>query len=387
MVDETIDLTASCLCNSHVYSTNLPKSSLPLKAHICHCSSCRHVTGSLCTSIVWPSPFVESINDISSLKRYRYSPDFDFLFCPTCSTPIFGVFDDGTQTTGVLTGCLNNFAAEGVEAVRWDDMGFVGDTKDGGASPWLRNVNATGPALKCFSGRTYKQDAIELPEDWPKQDQASERAADRQDSVPIHCKCQGVDLYLHRGDYKTMDAKDLPWNVDAQTRKIKANLCGCNSCRLQSGNDVFNWTFVELKNISYSTSSSGDISFPTHMDDLAALVDTQDERIGSLRYYNSSPGIERYFCGTCSATVFFASNGRPSIVDVAVGVLDASDGARAEGLLAWSLEKEVEFKGDAKGGWREGLLERVERAARDYAEKRGWSTYHDSYIVYDVAWQ
>ena len=45
----------------------------------------------------------------------------------------------------------------------------------------------------------------------------------------------------------------------------------------------------------------------------------------------------RYFCGTCGAIVFFCKADRPELLDVAVGVLDAEEGSRAESLLGWNV--------------------------------------------------
>jgi hypothetical protein len=114
-----------------------------------------------------------------------------------------------------------------------------------------------------------------------------------------------------------------------------------------------------------------DVPFPKSSHELKAFVDRKEPAIGSLAYYASSTGVLRFFCSTCSATFFFAEDKRPDLLDVSVGLLDAPDGARAEGFLSWSLGK-IDFKDDAHGGWRAGLFDRVEeecekwRVARSY---------------------
>lgn len=40
-------ITAQCYCKSIHYTLTLPASSLPLPAHICHCSTCRYTHGTI----------------------------------------------------------------------------------------------------------------------------------------------------------------------------------------------------------------------------------------------------------------------------------------------------------------------------------------------------
>ena len=54
---------------------------------------------------------------------------------------------------------------------------------------------------------------------------------------------------------------------------------------------------------------------------------------GTLKAYRSSRGVTRYFCNTCGATIFWTGESRPQLIDVAVGILDAEEGARAESWL------------------------------------------------------
>jgi hypothetical protein len=167
-----------------------------------------------------------------------------------------------------------------------------------------------------------------------------------------------------------MNQEALPWNVDPTTHKLLADFCGCDSCRLQSGLDVFTWAFAEMKQVSFSKDPS--TPFPNHMADLNELIDAHDPAIGTLRYYKSSPEVSRYFCGNCSACIFYANGKRPTFVDIAVGVLEAPDGARAEGMLSWAYGVDVSFREDGDGGWREGLFSRVEKDAEEYRVARGY---------------
>ncbi|USP74715.1 uncharacterized protein yc1106_01989 [Curvularia clavata] len=365
MSDNTVALTITCLCKANKHSVTLPKSSLPLQAHVCHCGSCRHISGSLYTSLaLWPAP--RSTLDLSGYKTFSFSEHFEALFCPTCSATVWGAAKDETRPLFVQTGSLENIACD-VEVVRWNAQGYVGDTLDGGASHWLKNMNASGPPLKCFKTRRVGDNAEELPDDW--QYNVPRDSEEKQDAVPIRCKCQGVHFVLHRNDYEGVKNEDLTWNVHPTTRKIKAEICGCDSCRLQGGTDVCYWTYTDMENISFPNDKDK-ASFPTDMDGLRALIDEHDPRIGSLGYYESSPNVRRYFCGTCSATIFYANKKRPRLIDIAVGVLEAKDGARAESMLWWPLKEGIESQEDGNGGWREGLFDRIAKAATEYGRTR-----------------
>jgi len=67
---------------------------------------------------------------------------------------------------------------------------------------------------------------------------------------------------------------------------------------------------------------------------------------GTLQAYKSSPGITRYHCGTCGSSAFFHSAARTGLLDVALGLLDAPEGARAETWLEWRTER-LSFREDA----------------------------------------
>ncbi len=273
---------------------------------------------------------------------------------------------------GVVTGALGNVDVGDRQLIKFSATGFVGDTKDGGASPWMVALNGDGVDLKRYKyfvpGRG--QEAEELPADWPTASTLPELKTKEEDSVPIRCKCGGVDLVLHRGDYKHMSEEELPSNVEPVSRKLKAGFCGCDSCRLQSGSDVFYWTYTETKNLSFGKDSSK--AFPKDLFALNDLIDAKDPAVGTLKYYNSSPDVYRHFCDTCSATVLYTCGKRPQIFDVAVGLLESSDGARVENMLYWPFGKTFSFQEDGNGGWRESLFERLRSKAEEWRIARGY---------------
>ncbi|KAF2181334.1 hypothetical protein K469DRAFT_671473 [Zopfia rhizophila CBS 207.26] len=340
---DTVTITAHCLCKAHNFTTSVPKSKLPLPAYACHCNSCRHVTGALyLIDSEWPEP--RKNVDTSGLRKYAFSSRIKVLFCGTCSTPLFIEDTAEPHHLGAFTGALKNNQGDLVKLVHHI---FVGDTLDGDAQEY----NWDWPPASSLKGLSGKAEY---------------------DSVQVRCKCGGVDLVMHRGNYEGKEREELPWFIDPTTHRPIASFDACDSCRLQSGIDIFHWTFAELKNLSYSSNLAAEGKvFPKNTTDLRAAVDAQDPLMGTLTYYASSPDVQRYFCKNCSACVFYAVDSRPDIVDVALGLLDAPDGARAEGFVLWLFGKLVWVE-DTKGGWREDLMKRIEKESEHWRIERGY---------------
>jgi hypothetical protein len=302
--------------------------------------------------------------DVSKLKVFHHFPSIDLLFCPTCSTPMFFADrKDKDRLLGVFSGVLANLD---VDLIEFDNHIFVDDTKDGGASVWLRH-NANGSEIKRFKLDDHRNDPEELPIDWQPEGRLSGYEKKTDAAVPIRCKCKGIDFILQPGDYTRVDPAKLPFHIDPVTHKSLAGFCGCDSCRLQCGVDVMHWTYAEMKHLSFSKGSN---SFPTNASALKKLVDAQDPALGTLAYYSSREDVERYFCSNCSACVFYTNALRPEIIDLAIGLLEAEDGARAESLLSWTYGARIGHHEDAEGGWRGKLFESIEKDAEEYRIQR-----------------
>ncbi|GKT56652.1 DUF636 domain-containing protein [Colletotrichum tofieldiae] len=361
----SITIKAQCLCKAHTFSASLAKSALPIKAACCHCTSCRRLTGSLySTCAQWPNPS----EDLSSLKKYSFSKDIETFFCETCSAKLFCRVSTLGPGAFVVTGALEN--APGL--VEYNSHMFVGDTIDGGASVWLPRYENGKPVKRWKEARGSK----ELPLDWPtpKAIPASRHRAKASPAVtPFHCHCKGVRLSLRSAaDLKADPAKDSTSScINPESLKFKASSDSCNSCRLTFGSDVSAWTYSPLTHIDFASgdrSTSRASGFPQTLAALKqAVISTErkDPRIGTLAVYNSSPDVERYFCSTCSACVFYAVHDREGMVDIAIGLLDHPDGARAEGLLSWSYG-EVGWEIDVTGGWREELVASVKTLSKEW---------------------
>ena len=350
-----------CLCKAHTFTCEIARSKLPLESNICHCDSCRHSSGALhVAKTTWPQP--REAVDITGLSKYQFSTDVTYRFCGKCSTPLFYESQRHQSKLGVFTGSLKNID---VDLIKFVKQIFVGDTIDGGASVWFKKPNTDGKEIS-----RYRESTGEMSWDWPQASGSTgPKIKQEQESIPIWCHCKGIQLTLHRGNYASQKREELPSFIDPRTNKLAAVFDVCDSCRLQFGHDIIHWTFVELANITQTDGGA----FPNTIAELKAAVDAGDPAVGTIACYESSPPhIHRYFCKGCSACIFYTWDHRPHMVDLPVGLLGAPDGARAEGFLSWRFGETPSWADDTKGGWREGLVQRVVanaeefRIARDY---------------------
>ncbi|KAK3308308.1 uncharacterized protein B0T15DRAFT_104978 [Chaetomium strumarium] len=422
--DTAVTLQAQCLCKTQTFTTTVPRTSLPLKGSSCHCDSCRHVTGALRSAdATWPGPAADIVaaaanNDSANggtLKRYPFSPRTNVLFCDKCGSKLFweevgppqayqaqSQSGEGEEANYcVFTGALGAADSDGkdvgagVRVVRCVDHMFVGDTRDGGAVCWLRRLNGDNgeededdaePVKVWLGGRGRSEEVPaggEQPwpavKDLPAYGEGLKAAGEKEGNVPIRCKCGGVDLVLRAGEaqrewearHKSGEA--LPFFVDPVTHKFLAGLDCCDSCRIWAGSEMMSWTFTLLKHISSAAAAAAEAGgFPSNTTELRAAVDARDPRLGTLKYYASSPDVQRYFCGRCSAAVFYAVDDRPDIVDIAMGLLASPDGARAESVTSWGWGGQFSWEKDMVGTWRERMLHAVRKESEQFRIDRGY---------------
>jgi len=424
--DKTIDIAVHCLCKAHAFTApSIPVSSLPLKATSCHCNSCRYTTGALYSAdIEWPGNPAE-VHD-SDLKRFIFTDRVTVMFCGTCGSPMF--FEEAAapgrghkgKAYSVFTGALPNVKVPGSKPlIAFEHHMFLCDTKDGGASPWLKDLDYDtqgdcARATRRWLGNKLGSEEIPGGQDWPAlsdlsaaldvqpQDSVSDRQEEEQTSItiPVKCKCGGVHFDLlasmARREFAQMSRDKLPRFVDPDNNKSLASFDACDSCRVSSGLDIFHWTFYWLKHIAFpraggSDNDSARQTLPASTKELQkavlAAAGQRDQRLGTLKMYASSPDVQRYFCGQCSAVVFYACDDLSDQVDVALGLLRAPSagatstenggsepghgGARAEHLVSWKLGGTMAWQQDVKGGWREPMMQHVSNQAAAWRDRRG----------------
>ncbi|KAK2782400.1 hypothetical protein FQN52_000940 [Onygenales sp. PD_12] len=216
----------------------------------------------------------------------------------------------------------------------------------------------------CFTGSIYPRCTDEGPDYLPNnppplfnQEELAQTSSDT--SLLASCHCTAVQFSISPPDHTSRTASspwpdllvpfhsapsdnpdDVKWWLRENDTKYLAGLCACISCRLASGFPIQSWAFIPRSNIftkGVADDASGGVQVakPLVYDDM-----------GSLKRYQSSPGVYREFCGGCGATVFWHCDWRPGVVDVSVGLLRAESGVRADKWLDWVLDR-VSFEEEA----------------------------------------
>ncbi|KAJ9602326.1 hypothetical protein H2200_013181 [Cladophialophora chaetospira] len=284
----TTTLRVQCHCKSTAFTFPVPSTSFPLSSGLCSCSSCRFATGQLAASFaVFPLDPNHLKLDVSGLSSYASSDHRTRYFCPTCGANVL----DFDRLDGMWRACTG--ALDRTQGLLERNLIFIDDTRDGGLTVWMDGV-----------GKKFADSGDHEPmEGGPARPQATEPAALHPDAR-LHgfCHCNGVQFDI------------LP---PSDGERYEGGLCACTSCRTTAGFEITAWTSVPLSQIQTPGQQSLDLS------------------AGTLKQYTSSPGTSRYFCGRCGATVFCAHDNQ-SWIDVAVGLLRAKEGSRAERWIKWS---------------------------------------------------
>ncbi|OQO10679.1 hypothetical protein B0A48_03979 [Cryoendolithus antarcticus] len=361
----TKTLKARCLCGAASYEVPVPSASLPLKSWWCSCTFCRRMTGTLSLNVVYlPGSFSPSEALLNKLTEFQFTKRVFQLFCSTC----------GSQ---ILARCLDDAEAKEPK-VTWDAMSgtleqsdgfvhlqgheFINDTLDGGISDFVTAVD--GRQLDRWATRPEKSEQLALS--W--KDPKLAELKPNKDKVHAQCKCGGVEFWIaHPSSRSTHAASQWPdllrpnapdnpnnecWWLQDNNTKFLAGTCSCDSCRLASGQEIVQWAFVPTVDITLD--EAGTVKF--------------ERQFGTLKQYKSSEGIYRSFCGVCGASAFYWADDRPFLMDVAIGLLDAPEGARAEGLLEWRTTR-LSYREDALGRAK-GIVEGIESGLEAYGERR-----------------
>ncbi|KAI9042251.1 GFA family protein [Aspergillus affinis] len=322
----------SCLCKGVTQEVVLGPLSGRSILDLCHCTTCRAVSGQLCSSYY---PLQSRPPNLESLGEYQESPCISRYFCKTCGAHVFAR-QKQTEQYFVAAGLWEENPPPFQLIRHWQAK----DTRDRGLSAFFPvDPGATSPGCylyadtHCQQGREDERKIEEWTED------------DRR--LPAGCHCGGIEFYVTSSDPGSNDASspwpdllvpyhsgspenpaDVKWWLRDEGKKYLAGTCACRSCRLASGFPIQTWAFIPKSNLQNADGTA--LSFG----------------LGTMRQYESSPGIYREFCGRCGATVFWHCEERPLLIDVSVGLLRAKSGARAEDWVEWHLGR-VSFSGMA----------------------------------------
>jgi hypothetical protein len=379
MASETKTIKATCLCGDAAHEITLPSDAFPIPTYFCSCNSCRHMTGTLFLSSAFLPPSYRPSSDLlNRLTSFKFSNRITQYFCKRCGSTMLShcipkptsIYRSGSWD--VMTGTLEAF--DGVLDLKGHE--YIHDTLDGGISDFLHTLHDR--PLDRWS-HDINGETSQLPPYW--RSPGIPQNLDTSARLPAHCKCNAIRFYIARPSPQFSHASrawpDLliphhtqppnrpaaathePWYLRAGKTKFLAGLCSCTSCRLASGTEITAWAFIPATALSLDT--HGQIPLPS--------VISNGSFNSSLQTYASSENVTRSFCSVCGAIVFFSESERSetTLLDVAVGLLDAPEGARAERWLEWWTER-LSFREDAVG--RAGsLVEGIEKGMREFGER------------------
>ena len=339
----TIAVAAECHCSNFRATFTLPTSSFPLKASICHCTTCRKTAGHILpTWAVIPST---QRPDVSALTAYTSSNSLTRFFCPKCGARIA---DFEANEWDIATGLLDKIGDGLLNRVQI----WLEDTKDTGGAIWLKL-----PYSEChMRGRTSERLAFEDVKEMA-ESRRKETKAISLDSTSAHCQHQNMkgdwlNASCHCGAVAFQIARPDTSTNESASNKYSAGLDACTSCRKVSGCEITSWAIVPrdristcIRDVSKNSDSKGNNQHPLDLLDMSALT-----------YYKSSPAVTRGFCSTCGANVFYyrhrGNMGKEDTIDIAAGLLESRVGVRAEDWLAW------DHYGDDVVGYSEDALDK-----------------------------
>jgi len=399
MASDTKTIAATCLCGDAAHNITLPSNAFPIPTYFCSCNSCRHMTGTLFLSTAFlPPTYKPSSSLLDKLNSFKFSDRITQYFCKRCGSMMLCYCipkPSSTHRTGswdVMTGTLETFDSildlKGYE--------YIHDTRDGGFADFMPTLNNRPLERWSFDINTSPQ----LPLHW-RDPSIPKESLNANTRLPAHCKCKSITFHIARPSLQSTHATrawpDLlvpyhssqnqnpdnnndespahePWHLRASNTKFLAGLCSCTSCRLASGQELTAWAFIPLIDISLDAEGNTSLEL-SHVTSSATNDGKSTSTFSSLQTYNSSDNVTRSFCSICGAIVFFALSPEDSedqtaattLLDVAVGLLDTPEGARAENWLEWWTER-LSFREDAVGR-AESIVEGVERGLREFGRK------------------
>lgn len=329
----TKTVTAGCFCKSVCFTITVLVSALPLSTHLCSCSICRYVHGTLaCFHAPLPTGIAPRFStDTSSLTRYRHADAAsDRLFCSTCGCHIGDEDIVPNHASGALEWRIvtSIFEAE----THRDESIFKITTHVYPEPEPIIGLHTWLPRIGDRKLSTWKPapDDPNFPIPRPMTPE-KEVGIDGHERLRGECHCGGVSFTFPRPNHPSMKGSDVvkSYTSPVDDTKWVASLDVCDDCRLATGAQVIPWTFVPLA-----------ILEPPVQEDL---------KFGTLKTYKTSEPVLRAFCGRCGATVFFLNDkkrveGRLWTVDIAVGILRAPEGPAAENWLTWRTGRMSYYK-------------------------------------------
>lgn len=314
MTDSTVKrLEAKCHCGSVHLTLDVPEAKLPLPVHLCHCSLCRYMSGSLAVFHTrleksWPLKFVAPSSPDNMTSYTAPGAVSSWTFCSTCGCHISS---KGLQNGSVVI-ASSIFADHGPANFSFTRHIYNKSTKDGGLSDLLSHVD--GHEIGEWNPPPNDKRSALVEAD-------PETGADGEDRLRAQCQCGGVSFTFKRPTQWVYDDEFMSkFTSPVDKTKWPASMDVCDDCRLTTGSHLIAWTFLPL---SFCEPAIG-----------------PDLKIGTSKTYSTSPGVLRSFCGDCGATVFYSCDERNldekrQVADLAIGLVRAPEGVMAENWFTW----------------------------------------------------
>lgn len=307
---------ASCLCGAAKHEITLPEAAFPIQAAFCHCTSCRRMSGSLCVTsipLLSEDDYRPAKELLEKLTLFEFSKgQINHYFCPSCGTHMLAHVLPRERNKFVGRWFAMCGTLEDAGDVYWPRHEYIADTVDGGIADILHLMN--GRQIERWA--RHPGEGEQLPLHWLSPDRWRTPTSPN-NKLHAHCKCNGIKFWIAR---------------PADGSKYAAKVCACDSCRLGNGMEWFVSATAQIQASQISLDEDGLVPYQRYLD------------LGTLKTYRSSPTITKGFCATCGATVFLARE-ETNILRIAVGLLAAPEGSRAETWLNWS-PKELQFVKD-----------------------------------------
>ncbi|KAI2623132.1 DUF636 domain protein [Hypoxylon sp. NC1633] len=310
---ETQTFAARCHCGNIQFSVTLPTSILPLNAYICSCTLCRYTHGTFGSFHVYlprgiAPEWTSSRINVAVYKTPASGPGGhgQRLFCPTCGSHS-GHFEPRVAQWVVDTSLFDAPVFYSFTAAV-----FPRSPRDGGLLSWVPDVG--GRSLQLVS----------VDRDFPPEYRV-QIGKDGAERLRAECCCGGVSFVVPRPSEEVRgDAYMSRYVSPRDPRKWKAFLDFCRDCGRLSSALVVPWVLVPRVVLEPEV--------------------PPDLRIGTVKTYMSSDKTTRGFCGRCGATVFLKTKDRsPSegseVLNIAMGILRAPEGAKAENWVTWRAGK------------------------------------------------
>ncbi|EJD43475.1 hypothetical protein AURDEDRAFT_167553 [Auricularia subglabra TFB-10046 SS5] len=292
-------LHGKCHCGAVRYTITL-EDEKRIEAEYCHCDDCRLTIGFFCGLFGLAPAHMLKVDPASesALVRYNASAAFSRVHCGTCGTTLGCALGEEAAFPSLATLVL----PEGTTLSTFVDIKghiFADSPPEGGIScimddGFARYAQRDKPWTLPATGSDLEQRILDV-----------ERGAEIWgDELKGSCHCKGIQFAIQRPPADYAEDPQLK-NFVKVGRRFAAIHCMCDTCRTVSGAPFWTGTFVPTKLITFTSNST--------------------ERI-----YNSSPQVNRRFCGRCGCTYGYTVSG--AMWGLAVGPLEQP---RAEGWLSY----------------------------------------------------